>query len=239
MGNETLMMHESALELSVDETPSESAGESPQSTLARSDESDSLKSTDDEAVLSEGYTVKKIPLNSTVNVGEQVTFRIIVQNNGEVDIEGMEVVEHPDESLIFDHWYCDGEKWGNEGPTHYYLWEPIAPGGYSEFFVVYNTTKVGNITNSITVDGETFNATVEVLNETDNETDDGENITDDVIIEPPVPSVEPIIGKGIWSVPATSEDSVSKQIDKNATGNPILALFVVLISLVLIRRRNG
>ena len=220
--------------------------------MGHSDETpDPLYATDHVKVLASDYTVQKIALNSTVNVGDQVTFQIVVHNTGEVAIEGMEIVENPDESLVFERWYCDGETWGNEGETHYYLWEPIAPGGYSEFFVVYSTTKAGNITNAIAVSDELFNATVEVTNKTDNQTVPGNNTgnetvpdngTDDdgevdPIVEPPDDSGHDIVVRPDEDSGEASASDALNAVDENATGNPVIALLVVLMTLVLIRRR--
>ena len=199
--------------------------------------------TDHVLVLDADYTIQKVVLNSTVSVGDQVTFQIIVHNTGSAAIEGMEIIENPDESLIFDRWYCDGETWGSEGPTHYYLWEPIAPGGYSEFFVVYNATKPGNITNIVLVDGESYNATVEVANRTENETSPDETpIEDEPVEEDSTPESVVIDAESDhFEASSTYSEPVEKiysaKVDRNATGHPLLALILVLACLVLRRRR--
>ena len=202
-----------------------------------------LYATGNVEVLSEEYRIQKVALNRTVNVGDQVTFQIIVHNTGSVDIGGIQIVEIPDESLIFDHWYCEGVSWESGGPTHYYLLEKIAPGGYSEFFVVYNTTKAGNITNVIGANNEFFNATVEVVNKTDNQTDpDDEPIDDEPIEEEIEDEIKMSDGDSDYGQASSTyseplKRTYSAKVDEKATGHPLLALVIVLAFLVLRRRR--
>ena len=202
-----------------------------------------LYATGNVEVLSEEYRIQKVALNSTVNVGDQVTFQIIVHNTGSVDIGGIQIVEIPDESLIFDHWYCEGVSWGSGGPTHYYLLEKIAPGGYSEFFVVYNTTKAGNITNVIRANDEFFNATVEVVNKTDNQTAPDDDLIDDEPIEEEIEDEikmsdgDSDYGEASSTYSEPLKRTYSAKVDEKATGHPLLALVIVLAFLVLRRRR--
>lgn len=202
-----------------------------------------LYATGNVAVLAEEYRIQKVALNRTVNVGDQVTFQIIVHNTGSVDIGGIQIVEIPDESLIFDHWYCEGVSWESGGPTHYYLLEKIAPGGYSEFFVVYNTTKAGNITNVIRANNEFFNATVEVVNKTDNQTaPDDEPIDDEPIEEEIEDEIKMSDGDSDYGQASSTyseplKRTYSAKVDEKATGHPLLALVIVLAFLVLKRRR--
>ena len=82
-----------------------------------------------------------------------------------------------------------------------------------------------------------FNATVEVTNETDDENQttpyDGENgdepDNEEEVIQ--VPS-----GSAYGEASSTYESP--KSVGKNVTGNPFLALIVVFLTLLLIRRRN-
>lgn len=210
---------------------------------------DPLFATDNVLVLMEEHSIEKIAVTPTVNVGEQVTFKIIVHNTGDVVIESLVIHENPDESLIFDHGVDTSGKWGQDGDNVWYLEGTIAPGESAEFLVVYNTTKAGNITNTIGVEDKLYNATVEVTNKTENETvPENESVPneDEQINDEPADNNqdnddnggEKPIDKEESNSKDTNHERLTQSTDKYATGNPILALLVVLISLVLIRRRE-
>lgn len=211
---------------------------------------DPLFATDNVLVLMEQYSIEKVPVTPTVNVGEQATFKIIVHNTGDVVIESLVIHESPDDSLIFDHGVDTSGKWGQDGDNVWYLEGTIAPGETAEFLVVYNTTKVGNITNTIGVSDNFYNVTVEVTNKTENETapdknesapNNNEQIDDEPIDTNPGNDDnggEKPIDKEESNKKDSNHESITRNADKYATGNPILALLVVLISLVLIRRRE-
>lgn len=119
----------------------------------------------------------------------------------------------------------------------------IAPGGYSEFFVVYNTTKTGNITNVIAANDEFFNATVEVVNKTDNQTAPDDDLIDDEPIEEEIePSNNISDGDSAYGQASSTylepvKRTYSAKVDEKATGHPLLALVIVLACLILRRRR--
>ena len=107
------------------------------------------------------YTIEKVAINKTVNVGEQVIFEIIVKNTGRVNIDGIKISENPDEGLIFDHFVDSMNLWINEGMT-WILNTTLLSHEVVPLYVVFNTTKAGNFTNVIASDNLTADASVEV-----------------------------------------------------------------------------
>lgn len=213
-------------------------------------------SSDNVEVIKPDINVVKISLNRTVNIGELTLFEIIVTNTGNVDLESVYVIEDEYGSgLIYN-----GFKNGTGNWTHsltdskhtYYLDHVLGVGESASLIVSFNTTKVGNFTNTVVAgfSNDTVNATnttevvnntnnTDVFNSTDNETD---------IPEPETP------GEGLIVYTPTDEDSgqatssiyeekhpeSSKSIDSKATGNPLAILIVclILIGQALIRRKD-
>jgi len=105
-------------------------------------------------------------------------------------------------------------------------------------------TKAGNLTNIAVSGDKTAEANVTAVedeNQTDNETDYEDEET--ISLEPEDEDDYTSIGTPLYEEPTIENEEKTggstSQVDKNATGNPLLALVVVLVCLVLIRRRDG
>lgn len=213
---------------------------------------DKKPATDTVRVVSENYTIKKVSLaQSTVNVGDEVVFEIILHNTGQIDIKDIVIQENPGDGLEFVRYESTEGNWTNEGLT-WKLNSNLAPGAYATFNVIFKATKAGNLTNTIISGDEKSNASV-VVNEIDNETPDDnvpdENTTPEDKEDDPKDSddgknetpndngdVSKTINEGN-SQKETSNNKVSN-IAENAAGNPFFALIIALTCLVLIRRRD-
>ena len=107
------------------------------------------------------YSIEKIAINKTVTLGSQVMFEILVKNTGKVSVDDIVISESEIEGLVFDHFIDYMNVWINDGMT-WRLNASLHSGEVMSLFVVYNTTKAGNITNVISSGDLTSNATVEV-----------------------------------------------------------------------------
>ena len=213
-------------------------------------------SSDNVEVIKPDINVVKISLNKTVNIGELTLFEIIVTNTGNVDLESVYVIEDEYGSgLIYN-----GFKNGTGNWTHsltdskhtYYLDHVLAVGESASLIVSFNTTKVGNFTNTVVAgfSNDTVNATnttevvnntnnTDVFNSTDNETDIPEPETpgEDLIVYTPTDEDS---GQATSSIYEEKHPESSKSIDSKATGNPLAILIVclILIGQALIRRKD-
>lgn len=208
---------------------------------------DKKPATDNVLVVAPEYTIEKRALvEGEVKVGDEVNFEIIVFNRYSVDIKGIEITEKPDDGLEYVGYADMAGSWIRNGLT-WTLNSSIIE-SFAAFEVTFKVTKAGNLTNTIISGDKTSNDTI-FVNETNNSTPvnntvpenitvletDFENSTDD---EPADEDSIEIPGDED-NGSGTASESIVKAVDSKATGNPVLALFVVLITLVLIRRRNG
>ena len=167
-------------------------------------------------VLKPSFTIEKITMNKTVNLGDSITFEIVVHNTGKTDLNNITVVEELFEGLIYDH-YIDSTGWWTNNGLSWTLNKILSPGEYSRFYVVFNTTRAGNFTNVISCDNLTANSTVEVIPK-ENKTIENKTIENETIDKTPKEVVD---------------ISTSKE-----TGNPIFLILLVLLNLVILRRRK-
>ena len=172
-------------------------------------------------VYNSSLDVQKIALNSSVPIGEETQFRIVVTNTGEIPLEGVFVEETKYEGLEYVRFIDQSGKWSYDGKKMW-TYEGVLDSGESiEFIVVFKTLKEGNFTNIITVGSDntssnkTANDTVEVFKKIENNTENStENSTED-FEEDIVKSNDVIAYKGIQA------------------GNPIMILILALIMLVI------
>jgi uncharacterized repeat protein (TIGR01451 family) len=113
-------------------------------------------------VIKPEYTIEKIALNKTVNVGEQVLFEFVVKNIGKVDIDDIVISESETEGLVFDRFIDTMNVWISDGMS-WRLNTTLLSGEVMSLYVVYNATEAGNFTNVITSGNLTANASVEVI----------------------------------------------------------------------------
>uniref|UniRef100_UPI00388F5F1E hypothetical protein n=1 Tax=Methanobrevibacter sp. TaxID=66852 RepID=UPI00388F5F1E len=102
-------------------------------------------------VLDSNLDVQKITLTPLVNVGDQVTFQIVVRNSGLTTLHNVFVEESQYDGLIFDsslyqsHWDYSKVK----GKNRWTLNTELGVGQVVVLSVVFNTTKEGNFTNIV------------------------------------------------------------------------------------------
>ena len=162
------------------------------------------------------YTIDKIALYKSVFVGDEAVFEIVVHNTGSVALDNVTVVESSFDGLEYLAYVDPSGKWINNGLS-WTFGDSLAPGEYAGFYIIFNTTCVGNLTNVIVSGNLTANDTVEVLNKTvpdENKTTPEENTT-------------------IHDKPGVNKVNIS-----SATGNPLLLILLILLNLVVLRRRK-
>ena len=123
---------------------------------------------DNVEVIKPDFAVEKIALNRSVMVGEQVTFEIVVQNLGQVDLNNVVVREDSFNGLVYDSFKDYTGLWTKNGDLSWSLNVPLVAGEYAGLFVTFNTTAEGKFVNVVVADSKEIpnkkaNDTVEVL----------------------------------------------------------------------------
>ena len=169
-------------------------------------------------------------------------FEIIVENIGNVDLDNVYVIESEyDDGLVYLSYQNSTGKWKYEfkNSKHtFYLNSVLEVGKSASLIVIFNTTKVGNFSNTATAGfgNKTVNSTntTEVINNTlevTNETDDPKNSTgktndtDDKVVEKIPQKTNEVLNE-------TSVKDNNVNLDSRVTGNPILALLLLLLVFV-------
>ena len=152
----------------------------------------------------------------------------------------------PEDGLTYDS-FIDSQGFWSEGAD--FTWSiktNITPNETVTLFVIFNAEKVGNLTNAVASGDLTANATVEVKNKTNQTTPDNSTPIDDELPDDnSIPSDdEPTDDKPDKHETDNGADNSEKSIrtsvkvDENATGNPILILLLVILTLILPRRNE-
>lgn len=168
-----------------------------------------------------GLNVEKITLNPVVHVGEITSFKIIVTNTGDCKLGNVFVHEDNYKGLKFHSFF--GNNWKQKGDNFYY--QGILNLGESASFIVsFTTLTPGNFTNIVTAGS----------NVTANKT--AENKTEVIKENPHNPNNKTIIIKENHTKTDNGHDI--KVHTSRATGNPLFALFLVLlmISMTSVRK---
>lgn len=222
-----------------------------------SDETENHTWDDSVEVFSPEFSVQKITLNKTVYTGDIVEFKIVVTNTGDCELSNIVIKEEAQEGLKYINYKSDLEELSYDNGEFKYKGN-LAIGESIEFIVQFEATKKGNLTNTIKVssdEGKTENASniTNVIekedegNQTDdNSTDDEEdNSTDENTYDSDASDThydgESEIDSSEFQNEGSGESSVkSINVDANATGNPFLALLMVLSILIFspIRRKK-
>ena len=173
-------------------------------------------------------SVDKISLNKTVNVGEQVSFVIVVKNTGDCDLTGVYVIEDEySEGIVLDHMLPNSD-WIFDGISKFTYGKTLGRGQSANFTVIFNTTSVGFKFNHVIAGNNNTNKTVNSTNTT--------NVTNNTVTPNPVP---PIPVHPTPEPPISHKHHVPKHVksDSKATGNPI-ALLLLALFIPLIRRKQ-
>ena len=101
------------------------------------------------SVLNEEFDISMICLNPLAVLGNQVTFEITVQNTGKLDLSSLKLSEISFDGLIFDHYNDYLRHWIYNNDLTWNLNKTLVPREITSLFVVFNTTDVGNYTNTV------------------------------------------------------------------------------------------
>ncbi len=212
-----------------------------------SNETPKKRANDNVVVIEPSLSVEKITLNNTVNLGEQVTFEIIVHNTGSTVLTNVVVREDQFDGLTYNSYVDYTGNWKYNGDLTWTLNTPLKPGEYSGFFVVFDTTRAGDFTNIVIAKSNEVpetpaRNTTKVITPENPVPETPSEPSVPVTPENPVPETpsEP-------SVPVTPENPVSEtpsEPDKPATpktkaqssklpatGNPLVMVLLALIAL--------
>ena len=105
--------------------------------------------------------IEKIALNKVVIAGNQVVFEIVVTNTGDVVLHDVTVTEDSFNGLNYDSWYDNVGLLTKNDDLTWTMNSPLYVGEIATFYIVFNTTDVGEFINIVSVDS----------NETDNKSD--------------------------------------------------------------------
>ena len=165
-------------------------------------------------------TVEKISNNLEVDIGKEVSFNIIVRNTGKYDITGVYVIEdYYSKGLKYDYYVDRTNTWKYKASENRWDYTKVlAPGEKAEFTVFFLTTRTGVQFNTVIAGNNQTNKTVKSTNNT---------TVKNKTVPHPRPHPHPHPKKPHRPHKPTVED-------KRATGNPLYALVLVLISLGVI-----
>ncbi|SDA72906.1 anti-sigma factor domain-containing protein, partial [Methanobrevibacter millerae] len=138
--------------------------------VAGSNETDNKTANNTTKVLQPGLDVSKITLTPVVNIGNQVTFEIVVRNTGETNLTNVFVEEFSHDGLTYDS-FVDNGLWTHSvvnGKNVWTLNRELLLREVVNLFVKFNTTVKGNFTNVVVAgsdetDNKTSNNTTTVL----------------------------------------------------------------------------
>lgn len=181
-------------------------------------------------VYNPSLSVEKISLNPIVEIGNKTVFEIIVRNTGDMELSDVFVIEdeYSDGLVYLGFESIDGEWMHslNEDSKHVFtLAEKLGVGENRSFYVIFNATKEGVLTNTVVAGYEnntlanstnvTNVTSNDVENETQNDTNKTQNKTHDVKTKTVMKTVKN---------------------DDKATGNPLFALLLTLIAIPIAKR---
>ena len=146
------------------------------------------------------YTIEKVALNKTANIGDEIVYEIIVHNTGKVNITNITVRDIPSDGLEYLRFIDSENFWSKNSDLSWNLIGNLVPGQYSIFYVVFNATKAGNLENTLESDNLTSKTTVEVKDPVE-PTNPGLTINVEVI-------TDPITGQPVLKVTVTNIGNV-------------------------------
>ena len=196
-------------------------------------------------VFTPNMTVEKISNNQSVEVGEKVSFTIIVKNTGDCNLTGVYITDKDySDGLAYDGFVELSGKWSFDGKDTWNYDGVLEAGESASIELIFvastpgekvNTAIAGNNITNDTVNSTNVTNVTEVPEENDTEEDIPEDdSTDDT--EEDVPEDTP------EDVPEdVPKETQMKTLNvEKATGNPLFALVIVLsiLGFVPLRRRK-
>lgn len=223
------------------------------SIIGSSDKTEPKIASGDVEVVVPQYIIGKIALNATVTVGDKVYFEITVKNTGKVNITDLTIIERPDDGLTYDSFIDPQGFWSAGAGLTWSIKTNITPDETITLFIIFTAENTGNLTNTVESGDKIANATVEVKNKTDDSAPENTTPSDDDSVPdddstPDVITSDGDEAHGEATSYAYEEDEKTVNIDKgskaslragnNVTGNPILILFLVILTLIIPRRNR-
>ena len=166
-------------------------------------------------------SVQKISNNELVHPGDEVSFDIVVRNVGEYDCTGVYIVDNEySKGLVYDYYVDPTDSWIYRGNNRWDYNKVLKVGEESTIilFFLVKTNKVGLLNNTVFVGNNMTNETEYSTNHT-NVTKPNETFKDN-------------------DTNKTNKTHHKKRINKNATGNPLYALTLVITTLGVITSRR-
>ena len=128
-----------------------SIGDKINNVTADSNETPEVNSTNKTHVYVGNMSVRKISLNESVYLGNQVGFIVVVTNTGDCDLPGVYVVDNDfTEGIVLDH-MVPNEDWTFDGKDRFtYNPSVLGVGESANFTIWFNTTSIGDKINNVT-----------------------------------------------------------------------------------------
>lgn len=174
-------------------------------------------------------SVRKISNNKEVQVGKTVSFTIVVENTGKYDITGLYIIDNDySEGLVYDYFVDPTNMWQYVGNGKWIFNGVLKVGERRNITLYFIAKTTGLKTNNVIAGNNQTNKTVNSTNVT--------NVTN----KTDKPPIRPHPQNNTTDNKTKIIIHKKLEYDKNATGNPLFALILVLISLNLIafRRRK-
>lgn len=204
-------------------------------------------STNTTKVISPNMTIEKISNNQSVEVGEKVSFTIIVTNTGDCNLTGVYITDNEySEGLEYDGFVEVSGKWTFDGKDTWNYDGELGVGESASIELTFVATTPGEKVNTAVAGNNITNETVNSTNVTnvtevpeENTTNDTDNVPDEDVPEEEIPEKD-IPEEDIPEKEITKETPMKTLKVANATGNPLFALIIVLsiLGFVPLRRRK-
>ena len=107
------------------------------------------KSVDEIVIYPDGKELPSILVENNIANGNQATFEIVIHNTGKASLNNLIVKDLAPEGLIYDSFIDYLDLWTYNGDLSWTMAGSLVPGEYVAFFVVFNTTEVGDFTNVV------------------------------------------------------------------------------------------
>ena len=203
-------------------------------------------STNTTKVISPNMTIEKISNNQSVEVGEKVSFTIVVTNTGDCNLTGVYITDNEySDGLEYEGFVEISGKWAFDGKDTWNYDGELGVGESASIELTFVATTPGEKVNTAVAGNNITNDTVNSTNVTnvtevpeENTTNDTDDVPDEEVPEEEVPDEEVPEEDTPADVPKETQMKTLKV--ASATGNPLFALVIVLsiLGFVPLRRRK-
>ena len=193
--------------------------------------------------------IEKISNNQTVEVGDKVSFTIIVTNTGDCNLTGVYIRDNDySNGLEYDSFVELSGKWSFDGKDTWNYDGELGVGESASIELIFVATTPGEKVNTAIAGNNVTNDTVNSTNTTnvtevpeENTTNDTDDVPEEDISEEDVPKddvqKEDVPKEDVPEV-VPKETSMKTLKVENATGNPLFALVIVLSILGFVPLRH-